>query len=428
MSPCVFEATLMAKRDLQKLGEDCLDDLSQPPPSGLQDAEDITQSLLIPKVERPAGPALRPSSVSVSKAMVASFQCWQSRNKEIVGLMIGVKHKSSGGTATTTVIIGRDWKQLLEDSRVKKVCGDEEASLCGVMLTKDEGDLHERAKGFLLDLHNNGVKEPVCVFAPCSDAPVEVSTGDLADIECMQLQTSDVAWRQWPACRSMVERVRSDPAIYIQDLEWICAALDIKVGCTIRPDVHEKMSHAFPDVSQDMLFGKALLEGEHDCQGDDPKQPSLLSIMREKQASAPALKEESPVPKRATADENPFLSAPDKDQSSLLEFGVADTQEAAKMTTVWCPSHDIHSLGNILRSTDINIESMGVPADAKSFAHLAGVTNQHRLWHDNLAAREFLAALHAHIPDHESKESVALVFSEVDMFLANVALGLQASQ
>ena len=61
----------------------------------------------------------------------------------------------------------------------------------------------------------------------------------------------------------MVERVRSDPAIHIQDLEWICAALDIKVRCTIRGDVHEKMRHAFPDLPQDMLFGKPLLEDEH---------------------------------------------------------------------------------------------------------------------------------------------------------------------
>jgi hypothetical protein len=163
----------MAKRDLQHLGEDCLDDLSQPPPASLKDAEDITHTILIPRVDRPAGPALRPSSVSVSKALVASFQCWQSRTKGIVGLMIGVKHKGSGGTATTTTIIGKDWKELLEDSRVKKVCGDEGASLCGVMLTRDEGDLQERAEGFLLDLHKNGVKEPVCVFVPCSIA-VEV--------------------------------------------------------------------------------------------------------------------------------------------------------------------------------------------------------------------------------------------------------------
>ena len=56
-SPCNSEATLMAKRDLQHLGEDCLDDLSQPPPASLKDAEDITHTILIPRVDRPAGPA-----------------------------------------------------------------------------------------------------------------------------------------------------------------------------------------------------------------------------------------------------------------------------------------------------------------------------------------------------------------------------------
>jgi hypothetical protein len=64
-----------------------------------------------------------------------------------------------------------------------------------------------------------------------------------------------------------------------------------------------------------------------DCQRDDPTQPNLLSIMLEKQASAPAADKEEPLPKQAKKDENPFLSTPDADQSSLLQFGVHTRRE-----------------------------------------------------------------------------------------------------
>eukprot|EP00435_Cladocopium_sp_Y103_P068702 s408_g32.t1 len=100
------------------------------------------------------------------------------------------------------------------------------------------------------------------------------------------------------------------------------------------------------------------------------------------------------------------------------------------LTIVLCShaeGYDLPSLGNIMRTTNISIESLGVPNAAKSFWHLSGATNQNRLWHDNIAAREVLVSLNSHVPAHESEDAVTDLFGEVDMFLGNVALGLQAT-
>ena len=69
--------------------------------------------------------------------------------------------------------------------------------------------------------------------------------------------SGDWAWERWPSCRPHVERVRADNAFYVQDLSWIAGALDIKVRCTIRPDVHQAIKEDFPALLQDCVLGHA---------------------------------------------------------------------------------------------------------------------------------------------------------------------------
>lgn len=49
--------------------------------------------------------------------------------------------------------------------------------------------------------------------------------------------------------------MRSDPAIFVQDLAWVAAALDINIRCTIKADVYDKVREHFPGVKQDSIFG-----------------------------------------------------------------------------------------------------------------------------------------------------------------------------
>ena len=162
------EAGVVAERDLRYLGEDRFEHLAADPCGhDLKSSQDVTSTILIPKREKSLGPCLDSATVALQKAAVAGFQCWNARNPGIVGLLVGVKQKQGGRTACTTVVVGKQWKELLQDPQVASLCEQESAYLCGVMLgASSTQDDTNRACGHehLRDLWNLGHLKAICVF------------------------------------------------------------------------------------------------------------------------------------------------------------------------------------------------------------------------------------------------------------------------
>lgn len=147
------------------LGADSIDDLaSGEVPQGLEKAEDVTSSLLIPRQERAAGPHLDTAKVALPRAGVASFQCWMARCPNMVAVLLGSHQKRTGRMSCASIVAGRDWKHLLEDPRVARACDEEEALLCGAMVGEQVRDEPGGGKQFLMDLREKGFHTAICAY------------------------------------------------------------------------------------------------------------------------------------------------------------------------------------------------------------------------------------------------------------------------
>lgn len=161
------QASISTAHDLKHLGSDNLDDLvGSSAPANLALAQNVTSEILRPRAERPEGPRLDEAKVLLPKAAIASFQCWETRNANIVGVLLGIDHKRSGGSAAVSIVVGYNWMDLLSDPRVSQVCKEEGAQVCGAVLSQSE-DMNadrERALQFLTDIERVfGITQSICV-------------------------------------------------------------------------------------------------------------------------------------------------------------------------------------------------------------------------------------------------------------------------
>ncbi len=132
----------------------------------LANSEDITKSFLNPGTRRREGPNIAVSQVSVQKAAVASFHCWQCRCPEIVGLLLGAKRKNK--LICTSIIVGKDFDSLLQNPSIKSIVHEEDLIMCGVIFGSEDamGSSRERALGYLQKLFKFGCDAPLFISAP----------------------------------------------------------------------------------------------------------------------------------------------------------------------------------------------------------------------------------------------------------------------
>lgn len=164
-TPTHAKASMAAERDVRCLGSSSINDLfCKEPVAGLEGAQDVTAEILRPRVEKPEGPLLEASAVSLPKAAVAGFQCWMANTPGLVGLMLGMPHRQHHGrVACTSLIVGTSLADLLADARVAKACEEEGARICGAVMGEEETP-RSCAKQFLVTLLEKGLDPSIVVF------------------------------------------------------------------------------------------------------------------------------------------------------------------------------------------------------------------------------------------------------------------------